>query len=263
MDCFGQEFVPRGRQAVEEHPGPPAAARSPNRANLSTNEHLLSFRLKNVNISSEPKAAEPQHEDWMFDEVYEGAPMMSEFLVNSEHELYYKGHTAVWTRGVSSATGVLPRTCFTCDTPIRHAFFCKGPFIRADESNRKVQQQLQQQQQDDASEKVQQQQEADKKKRKSGMDDQMKGKCGPGEQKKRKSGSDDKKKAKSGAAAAADDPKKAKSERDGDQKKSQPQSDDPKKEPKSEPEDPKKPVTQQPDGGGDHVRGICLIGKYI
>lgn len=67
---------------------------------------------------------------------------MSDYRVNSEEELYYRGHTAVWTRGGGgggsrSDEGVLPRIAFTCDTPIQHAFFCPRHFIVSTEPDRR------------------------------------------------------------------------------------------------------------------------------
>lgn len=130
MFALEQEFIPRGRQAVEEHPGPTVPKQ--NSANVSATEHLLLNRLKNVNISGDDNPASLLNESWSIAELYDGAELMSDFVVNSEQELYFKGHTAVWTRGIANELGVLPRTCFTCETPIRHAFFCTESFVRTD-----------------------------------------------------------------------------------------------------------------------------------
>lgn len=135
-----QEFIPRGRQAVEEHPGP---LESKEQINVAT-EHLLLHRMQNVTISTDAIVKE----FWSINEIFKdtieldtnestlsnsrpGSPnFMTEYSVNSEEELYFKGHTAAWSRGISSNENVLPRTCFTCETPIQHAFFCSDNFIQ-------------------------------------------------------------------------------------------------------------------------------------
>lgn len=127
---YFQEFIPRGRQAVEEHPGPTVTKQSS--ANASATEHLLMHRMQNVNISNDENPTNSHSEFWSIAELYDGDEFMSDFVVNSEQELYFKGNTAVWTRGTGNEVAVLPRKCFTCETPIRHAFFCPGEFIRTD-----------------------------------------------------------------------------------------------------------------------------------
>lgn len=47
---------------------------------------------------------------------------------NQEDELYVKGHTAVWTQGLS-AEHQMPRVCLTCESTIKFAFFCPPSFI--------------------------------------------------------------------------------------------------------------------------------------
>lgn len=136
------EYIPRGRPAVDEHPGPTEAKQQPH----FPSENILLQRLQNVNIS----AKEEHNEFWCIREIYEecnkrpktsdtrlvngrtkltselGSKLnknefnatkqqtdkqakysenygtqeyMSEYLVNSEEELYVKKYTAVWTRG--------------------------------------------------------------------------------------------------------------------------------------------------------------------
>lgn len=149
-----QEFIPRGRQAVEEHPGPLATkpqVRAPS-------EHLLLNRLQNVNISCD----DSENECWTIQEIFKavddhtdttstrrestnttagiGATNLSyinDIVVNSEEELYVKGCTAVWTRGIGGPEGILPRTSFTCESTIKHAFFCSPNFIRTDEPDKR------------------------------------------------------------------------------------------------------------------------------
>ncbi|XP_055843307.1 anaphase-promoting complex subunit 1 [Episyrphus balteatus] len=131
------EFIPRGRQAVEEHPGPVVPI--PN--SCIPTENVLLYRMQNVNISSND---EP-NEFWYIREIYtecrrdspqtqqyktKNSPdYMTDFYVNSEEELYVKKNTAVWNRGLHTERGVLPRMCFTCETPIKFAFFCNQSFL--------------------------------------------------------------------------------------------------------------------------------------
>lgn len=145
-----QEFIPRGRQAVEEHPGPLASKHQ----NNGSSELLLLHRLQNVNISNDvqAKSSSVGMENWIINGIFktqdedlnttasvsrpESPIFMSEYSVNTEEELYFKGHTAVWSRGMTD-DGVLPRTCFTTDTPIKHAFFCPSHFIRTTEPDKR------------------------------------------------------------------------------------------------------------------------------
>ncbi|XP_036221809.2 anaphase-promoting complex subunit 1 isoform X2 [Bactrocera oleae] len=157
------EFIPRGRQAVEEHPGP-TDVKAHN--HLST-EHVLLQRMQNVNIS----ASDEHNEFWCVREIFEDlnedlagvrgnqltngqcdkdegdnkaylqqqqraayadVDYMCEYLVNSEEELYVKKNTAVWTKGgggILDENGVMPRLCFTCESPIKFAFFCSKSFV--------------------------------------------------------------------------------------------------------------------------------------
>lgn len=58
-----QEFIPRGRQAVEEHPGP-TDVKAHN--DLST-QHVLLQRIQNVNISE----SDEHNEFWCVREIFE------------------------------------------------------------------------------------------------------------------------------------------------------------------------------------------------
>lgn len=62
---------------------------------------------------------------------------MNDIKVNSEEELYVKGCTAVWTRGTGGPDSVLPHTCFTCESTIKHAFFCSPNFIKTEEPDKR------------------------------------------------------------------------------------------------------------------------------
>lgn len=128
------EYIPRGRPAVDEHPGPTETKPHPH----LPSENILLQRLQNVNIS----AKEEHNEFWCIREIYEECKeredkqkfmvkaktaqkkatknnasdvknkeetcnyskepqeYVSEYLINSEEELYVKKHTAVWTRGM-------------------------------------------------------------------------------------------------------------------------------------------------------------------
>lgn len=62
----------------------------------------------------------------------------NDLYINSEEELYFRGHTAVWSKGIASEDGeVLPRICFTCDTPIKHAFFCSTNFVKTNDPDKR------------------------------------------------------------------------------------------------------------------------------
>lgn len=121
------------------------------------------YRLQNVNISTDDCATE----FWSVHEIFKDnqcverelrhettntatnesagagaaagtAPIISDFVVNAEHELYVKGTTAVWTKGVCEEKGGrLSRTCFTCETPIHHAFFCSPNFIKSENPDKR------------------------------------------------------------------------------------------------------------------------------
>ncbi|XP_067639434.1 anaphase-promoting complex subunit 1 isoform X2 [Eurosta solidaginis] len=157
------EFIPRGRQAVEEHPGPTDVKQQ---NHLST-EHVLLQRMQNVNIS----ASDEHNEFWCVREIFEDfndnlaggrvdhckqeknehnngddngnvteqqrlaayadVDYMCEYFINSEEELYVKKYTAVWTRGLYDENSIMPRLCFTCETPIKFAFFCSKSFVTA------------------------------------------------------------------------------------------------------------------------------------
>lgn len=126
------EFIPRGRQAVDEHPGPlvlkkPATVPS---------DFILLQRMQDVNISLD----ESPSEFYVVREVYselehldaDGPGFLLEADVNTEEELYVKGNTAVWTKGVSSDDAA-PHVCLTCEHPIKFAFFCPDGFISSKE----------------------------------------------------------------------------------------------------------------------------------
>ncbi|XP_030380933.1 anaphase-promoting complex subunit 1 [Scaptodrosophila lebanonensis] len=163
------EFVPRGRQAADEHPGP---SDQPLPKHLPT-EHLL-LRLQNVNISA---GTEDAQEFWHVREVYDdyegiheraqrrqqlieqtkkcgpkaaaatkltslpqqllSPPLQTrdepicDYIVNNEEELYVHKNTVVWTQGLDDGEdSVYKRMCFTCDTPVKFACFLNRRFVR-------------------------------------------------------------------------------------------------------------------------------------
>uniref|UniRef100_A0A182KCH8 Uncharacterized protein n=1 Tax=Anopheles christyi TaxID=43041 RepID=A0A182KCH8_9DIPT len=128
------EYFPRGRQVVENHPGPNVNEEHP----LSGHpvDFVLLQRMQNVNISLDEE--EPA-EFYKLRElpIGTGRPIptgrnIAPPYVCTEEELYVRGHTAVWTRCLSNEPDGLPQKTFTCDTPIRFAFFCPRQFIRPD-----------------------------------------------------------------------------------------------------------------------------------
>lgn len=149
MFCLriAQEFFPRGRQAVREHPGPLVTKKQ---INYST-EPMLLHRLQNVNISSDDSS----NEFWCVQEIFKenaddgditsqtpSSRPTTDFIANAEHELYVMGTTAVWTKGICDGGDEqrrrLPSTCFTCDTPIRYALFCPSRFFKSENPDKRM-----------------------------------------------------------------------------------------------------------------------------
>lgn len=104
-------------------------------------ENLLLNRLKNVNLSSDNNTSNTEF--WCIQDVANDFSKTKENtstanvdeLLNrrdDEHELYVKGCVAVWTKGIyetSMYNRKMPTTCFTCQSPIRYAFFCSNNFF--------------------------------------------------------------------------------------------------------------------------------------
>ncbi|XP_041774338.1 anaphase-promoting complex subunit 1 [Anopheles merus] len=129
------EYFPRGRLVVDNHPGPNADEELPV-AGQHPVDLLLLQRLQNVNISLDER--EPA-EFYRLRELPLGRPATATAgrdvtppYVCTEEELYVCGPTAVWTRCISNEPDGLPQKTFTCDTPIRFAFFCPRRFVRPD-----------------------------------------------------------------------------------------------------------------------------------
>lgn len=85
--------------------------------------------MRNVNLSVD----EQFNESWILREVFKQSPGSNEDLafltphvVNSEEELYFSGHTAVWSRGKEKSSA---EVCYTTENPIRFAFFCTPNFL--------------------------------------------------------------------------------------------------------------------------------------
>lgn len=93
--------------------------------------------MKNVNISSDSSSTS---EFWCIQDVSRDFDDIDQLSTQNttqiddtlstkddEHELYVKGCVAVWTKGVfyeQSSQRSMPTMCFTCQSPIRFAFFC-------------------------------------------------------------------------------------------------------------------------------------------
>lgn len=128
---LSQEFIPRGRKVVDQHPGPLAK-----KNDSIPSEFILLDRMQNVNLSKD----EHFNENWKIREIYEQSPVSEElgFLtpatVNSEEELYFRGNTAVWSSGLSDAQHekASSEICYTSEGPIQFAFFCTKNFLDAD-----------------------------------------------------------------------------------------------------------------------------------
>jgi anaphase-promoting complex subunit 1 len=99
---------------------------------------MLLNRMQNVNLSSSDtdadtdfwiiRSAEKENTD-----TTAGQAFLNECHIDSEEELYVKGNTAVWTKGIISNEHVLPQTSLTCETPIKFALFCSKKFIESAE----------------------------------------------------------------------------------------------------------------------------------
>jgi anaphase-promoting complex subunit 1 len=119
------EFIPSGRKIVEEHCGPLTK-----KNDIISSEFLLLDRMRNVNLSADDHF----NESWNIRPVCryrktkdfnEELLFLTPHIVNSEEELYFAGHTAVWTDKVSE-------TCYTSEDPIQFAFFCTRNFLDPD-----------------------------------------------------------------------------------------------------------------------------------
>lgn len=121
------EFVPTGRKIVVEH-----CSLNKKAENL-TSEFILLDRLRNVNLSAE----EQHNESWTLREIQKTAStgefdFLSAPVVNSEEELYFSGHTCVWSKGRDQLSSEI---CYTTETPIQFAFFCTKNFLDPDHKN--------------------------------------------------------------------------------------------------------------------------------
>ncbi|XP_075158873.1 anaphase promoting complex subunit 1 [Haematobia irritans] len=158
------EYIPRGRLAVDEHPEIKPNPHLPSENalllrlqnfNISPKEEHNEFwcvreiyeecspRTKNISRTKETKKTAEKGKETKLNSSKSGKlrqsnnnihgppEYMCEYVVNSEEELYVRKHTAVWTRGISDERCVLPRLCFTCETPIKFAFFCNKSFFRS------------------------------------------------------------------------------------------------------------------------------------
>lgn len=123
------EFIPCGRKIVKEHCGPLIK-----KTNVISSEFILLDRMRNVNLSAD----EHFNESWTIREVHKSKPIsssteeisfLSTCVVNSEEELYFSGHTAVWTCGRGKASSEI---CYTTEDPIKFAFFCTKNFLDPD-----------------------------------------------------------------------------------------------------------------------------------
>lgn len=95
--------------------------------------------MKNVNLSSDAAA---NTEFWCVQDFNKDITKVDQAIQttaqvdatlcsrDNEHELYVKGCVAIWTKGCNpSVNRRMPITCFTCDSPIRYAFFCSRNFF--------------------------------------------------------------------------------------------------------------------------------------
>lgn len=88
--------------------------------------------MRNVNLSVDDQF----NESWILREVFiqngasnEELTFLMPHVVNSEEELYFSGHTAVWSRGKEKSSAEI---CYTTENNIRFAFFCTPTFLNPD-----------------------------------------------------------------------------------------------------------------------------------
>ena len=119
------EFVPNGRIIVKDHCGP-----LNKKAESISNEFILLDRLRQVNLSAE----EHHNESWKIREFYR-SDIKNDFqflaapIANSEEELYFSGHTVVWSKGRDNTSSEI---CYTTESPVQFAFFCNENFLDPD-----------------------------------------------------------------------------------------------------------------------------------
>lgn len=96
-------------------------------------------RLQNVSLSQDDHF----NESWILREVFnqnqfsqQELSFLTPHTVNSEEELYFSGHTAVWSRGKCKSSA---EVCYTTENPIRFAFFCTRNFVDPDYQVDKIQ----------------------------------------------------------------------------------------------------------------------------
>jgi anaphase-promoting complex subunit 1 len=113
---------------ITEHCGPLTK-----KNDFASNEFILLDRMQNVNLSID----EHFNESWVLREVLhqnsqedeEDLSFLTPCVVNSEEELYYSGHTAVWSRGKEKSSADI---CYTTENPILFAQFCSPNFLNPD-----------------------------------------------------------------------------------------------------------------------------------
>lgn len=121
------EFIPRGRQAVNGHPGPLVLKKPVS----VPSDFILLQRMQDVNISLDDSPVEFYQICETYNELEDASDspgFLREAEFNTEEELYVKGNTAVWTTGLSSEEAA-PHTCLTCENPIKFAFFSPRSFV--------------------------------------------------------------------------------------------------------------------------------------
>jgi anaphase-promoting complex subunit 1 len=124
-----QDFIPSGRSVITEHCGPLTK-----KNDFASNEFILLDRMQNVNLSVD----EHFNESWVLREVLhhqnsqedeEDLAFLTPCVVNSEEELYFSGHTAVWSRGREKSSADI---CYTTENSILFAQFCSPNFLNPD-----------------------------------------------------------------------------------------------------------------------------------
>lgn len=120
---------------MDEHPGPLVLKKPA----MVPSDFILLQRMQDVNISLDESPSEFYTIREIYSELCDGVDMpgfLQEANVNTEEELYVKGNTAVWSKGLSSDE-TAPHVCLTCENPIKFAFFCPREFLYSEDVKEK------------------------------------------------------------------------------------------------------------------------------
>lgn len=120
---------------MDQHPGPTATSDRRQTFNVALSDNFLLHRLENISLSS----GDNNSEFWQIQEIYDDETnerkktcpaFLEEMHKATENEIYVRGQTAVWTKGLATDNAPGPHICFTLESPIKFAFICPDHFIK-------------------------------------------------------------------------------------------------------------------------------------